>query len=230
MRRVALITGSSGLIGKELCREYISQGYHVYGVDLLPQERLENFTPITCDISQEVDIKKIFLDITELHVLINNGAQADPYNKKIYELELSEWNKIIATNLTSVFLMSKHSAPLLMKSQGSIINISSTRHKMCEPHTEIYSTAKGGVVSLTRAMSISLGPTVRVNSISPGWIHDPHEKLSKEDHRQHPVGRVGEPRDIAKLALYLSSNDSSFVTGQDFIIDGGMTVKMIYQE
>ena len=230
MRRVALITGSSGLIGQELCREFISQGFHVYGVDLKPMETLENFTPIICDISKEEEVKKVFLEIKELHVLINNGAQADPYNKKLHELELSEWNKIMGTNLTSVFLMSKYAIPLLKKSQGTIINISSTRHKMCEPHTEIYSTAKGGVVSLTRAMSISLGPTVRVNSISPGWIHDPHEKLNEDDHRQHPVGRVGVPRDIAKLALYLGGDDSSFVTGQDFIVDGGMTVKMIYQE
>jgi NAD(P)-dependent dehydrogenase (short-subunit alcohol dehydrogenase family) len=230
MKRAALITGSSGLIGRELCREFISQGFHVYGVDLKSQEKKENFTPVMCDISKEEEVAGVFQDIEALHVLINNGAKSDPYNKKIHELELSEWNKIMATNLTSVFLLSKYAVPLLKKTQGAIINISSTRHKMCEPDTEIYSTTKGGIVSLTRAMSISLAPLVRVNSISPGWIHDPTENLSPDDHHQHPVGRVGVPADISKLALYLSGEDSSFVTGQDFIVDGGMTVKMIYQE
>lgn len=230
MKSAALITGSSGLIGRELCREFISQGFHVYGVDLKSQEKEENFTPIICDISKEEEVAEVFKDIKTLQVLINNGAKSDPYNKPIHELELSQWNEVLGTNLTSVFLMSKYAIPLLEKSQGTIINISSTRHKMCEPHNEIYATAKGGIVSLTRAMSISLGPLIRVNSIAPGWIHDPDEKLSEKDHLQHPVGRVGVPADVAKLALYLSGKESGFVTGQDFTIDGGMTVKMIYQE
>lgn len=96
MKRAALITGSNGLIGRELCREFISQGFHVYGVDLKSQEKKENFTPVMCDISKEEEVAGVFQNIEALHVLINNGAKSDPYNKKIHELELSEWNKIMA--------------------------------------------------------------------------------------------------------------------------------------
>jgi NAD(P)-dependent dehydrogenase (short-subunit alcohol dehydrogenase family) len=232
MKKAALITGSSGLIGSELCQEYLSQGYQVYGVDKSSGEhkKTDSFHPLISDITQENEVRDLFRQIPHLDVLINNAAKADPYNKKLEELELSEWNKVIATNLTSVFLMSKYAIPLLKKSSGTIINLSSTRHLMCEPDTEIYCTAKGGIDSLTKAMAISLGPGVRVNSISPGWIHDPEEKLSLEDHSQHPVGRAGIPQDVASLAIYLSSKGAGFVTGQDFIIDGGMTVKMIYQD
>jgi NAD(P)-dependent dehydrogenase (short-subunit alcohol dehydrogenase family) len=232
MKKAALITGSSGLIGRELCQEYLSLGFKVYGIDKENGEtkQSESFFPLTCDITQENEVQELFQQIPRLDVLINNAAKADPYNQKLEELELSEWNKVIATNLTSVFLMSKHAIPLLKKTKGSIINLSSIRHLMCEPDTEIYCSAKGGIDSLTKAMAISLGPAVRVNSISPGWIHNPQEKLSQEDHSQHPAGRAGIPQDVAKLATYLSSEGAGFVTGQDFIIDGGMTVKMIYQD
>jgi NAD(P)-dependent dehydrogenase (short-subunit alcohol dehydrogenase family) len=125
--------------------------------------------------------------------------------------------------------MSKFAIPLLKKSKGTIINISSTRHLQSEADTEPYSASKGAIDALTRAMSISYGPLIRVNSISPGWIHDPKEKLSKKDHDQHPAGRVGIPSDVAKLAAYLASDEAGFITGSDFVIDGGMTAKMIYK-
>lgn len=108
-----------------------------------------------------------------------------------------------------------------------------------EPNTEAYAAAKGGVVALTHALAMSLGPQLRVNCISPGWIDvsewkKPSQrkaaKLSDRDHAQHPVGRVGNPDDIAKLALFLLSADAGFITGQNFVVDGGMTRKMIYQE
>ncbi len=108
---------------------------------------------------------------------------------------------------------------------------------MSEPHTEAYSASKGGLWALTHALAMSLGPEIRVNSISPGWIdvrdskkHDAHGRppLTEADHTQHPVGRVGEPKDIAEMALYLCSEQAGFITGQDFVVDGGMTKKMIY--
>ena len=110
---------------------------------------------------------------------------------------------------------------------------------MSEPGTEAYAATKGGLVALTHALAISLGPDVRVNCISPGWIdvtaykkpskRQPAE-LSREDHEQHPAGRVGIPRDIARAILFLAAPEADFITGQDFVIDGGMTRKMIYAE
>jgi NAD(P)-dependent dehydrogenase (short-subunit alcohol dehydrogenase family) len=106
-----------------------------------------------------------------------------------------------------------------------------------EPDTEAYAASKGGLIALTHAMAVSVGPAVRVNVILPGWIatdawKKPQErrrpKLSRQDHLQHPAGRVGTPEDIGTLAVYLLSDASRFVTGQSFVVDGGMTIKMQY--
>lgn len=230
MKKTAIISGSSGLIGSEMVREFLADGYEVLGFDLKPLTDLNhpNFTFVKCDLSSEKDVKNAFKKLNSLDVLINNAAIADPESPKIETMTLAQWNKSLAVNLTGNFLMVRSALPLLKKSKGNIINISSTRHKMSEPHTELYTTAKGGMDALTRALAVSYAHEIRVNSISPGWIADPTEKRKPSDHKQHPVGRVGLPADIAKMALYLASDAAGFITGQDFIVDGGMTVKMIY--
>ena len=106
------------------------------------------------------------------------------------------------------------------------MNIASTRALQSEPDTEAYAASKGGLVALTHALALSLGPEVRVNCISPGWIA--HQPVRRKDHAQHPAGRVGQPQDVAELVAYLLSDAAGFVTGQNFVIDGGMTKKMIY--
>jgi hypothetical protein len=125
----------------------------------------------------------------------------------------------------------------LKLNKGVIINIASTRALMSEPNTEAYSASKGGLLSLTHALAMSFAPDVRVNAISPGWIETSHLKKSSkrqmvehsmEDRLQHPVGKVGEAKDIAGMVEYLLTDKASFITGQNFIIDGGMTKKMIY--
>lgn len=230
MKKIALITGSSGLIGSELVRDFLLHEYEVYGVDKKPNPNLkhESYTFLKCDLAKEADIKKVVSKIKRLDVLINNAARTDLTFKKFESMSLKDWNDGLSVNLTSYFLLSKNLMPLLRESRGSIINISSIRHLMSEENTEIYSASKGAIVSLTHAMAVTQSHFVRVNSISPGWIADPDEKLKLKDHKQHLSGRVGKPSDISKLALYLSSEDAAFITGQDFIIDGGMTKKMIY--
>jgi NAD(P)-dependent dehydrogenase (short-subunit alcohol dehydrogenase family) len=116
--------------------------------------------------------------------------------------------------------------PHLRKTAGSIVNIASTRALQSEPNTEAYAATKGGVVALTHALAMSLGPRIRVNCISPGWIAK--TKLSKKDHAQHPVGRAGRPQDVGELVAFLISDPAGFITGQNFVADGGMTRKMIY--
>ena len=153
------------------------------------------------------------------------------------QLSLATWNRFLSTNLTGAFLCSKHALPALEKAHGAIVNIASTRAIQSEPDTEAYATTKGGLLALTHALAISAGPAVRANCILPGWIATDawrkpsarrQPKLSKQDHAQHPAGRVGTPEDIGQLAVYLLSTHSAFVTGQHFVIDGGMTVKMQY--
>jgi NAD(P)-dependent dehydrogenase (short-subunit alcohol dehydrogenase family) len=101
---------------------------------------------------------------------------------------------------------------------------------MSEPHTESYAASKGGILALTHALAVSLGPEIRVNVISPGWINSQGEALRPRDDEQHPAGRVGRVEDIASLTAYLLGPDAGFITGAEFIVDGGMTRKMIYEE
>ncbi len=160
--------------------------------------------------------------------VINNAAIADPDVGPVEELTLATWQKFVGVNLTGTFLVSKHAVPHLRTTRGSIVNLGSTRAVQSEPHTEAYAACKGGVVALTHALAISLGPDVRVNCISPGWIATGKPKLRTKDHAQHPVGRVGRPEDVAGLCAWLLSEEAAFVTGQNLVIDGGMTRKMIY--
>lgn len=171
--------------------------------------------------------------------LINNAGIAIPRSIRVTELELETWEKMLRTNLTGAFLMVKHASPHLALRKGAIVNIASTRALQSEPHTEAYSASKGGLVALTHALAVSFSNSIRVNAILPGWIDVSSLKkkadkisprLSREDHLQHPAGRVGIPDDIAALTAYLLSDEAGFITGQSFVVDGGMTKKMIYVE
>ncbi len=155
----------------------------------------------------------------------------------IEELRVEDWRRVIDTNLGGLMLCAKHGAPALRAARGAIVAIASTRALMSEPDTEAYAASKGGIVALTHALAASLGPDVRVNAVSPGWIEVRDRKkraqrrepeLRPIDHAQHLVGRVGRPEDIADAVLYLLSDAAGFVTGQNWVIDGGMTKTMIY--
>jgi NAD(P)-dependent dehydrogenase (short-subunit alcohol dehydrogenase family) len=191
------------------------------------------------DVSDESEVKAVVRETVasfrRVDALINNAGIF--INKPLANLSLEDWNRVLGINLTGTFLCAKYSAPHLAKTKGTIINIASTRALMSEPDTEAYSASKGGVVSLTHSLALSLGPDVRVNCISPGWIDvsgwkkrgaSRSVKLSEMDHKQHPAGRVGRPEDIASMAAYLISNEAGFITGANFVVDGGMTRKMIY--
>lgn len=236
---VALVTGGAQGIGKGVARRLLWDGFRVVIADSddeaarrLVAESAGEITAITTDVGDEGEVRALFArisaDFGRLDVLINNAGIARAHAVPLEQLELADWNRLLATNLTGVFLCSKYAIPLLRQQGGSIVNLASTRAFQSEADTEAYSATKGGVVALTHAMAMSLGPQIRVNSISPGWIHVADEPLRPQDHSQHPVGRVGTPEDIAGLVAYLISSQAGFVTGQDFIVDGGMTRKMMY--
>ncbi len=226
-----LITGGASGIGAGIATRLAKDGARIIIADR-DKAALPNTRSVLCDISVEAEVQQLISDIASTEgvltgIVCNAGFMI---RKPIAELSLGEWNSMLATNLTSVFLLARAAILLLRASRGSIVTIASTRAHMSEPDTESYSASKGGLLALTHALAISLGPDIRVNCISPGWIDSRNEKLSAQDHAQHPAGRVGTTEDIASLAAFLLSPEAGFITGSEFIIDGGMTRKMIYAE
>jgi NAD(P)-dependent dehydrogenase (short-subunit alcohol dehydrogenase family) len=129
--------------------------------------------------------------------------------------------------VTAPFYLSKLFMPYFTKG-SSIVNIASSSNRMSQPQTESYTAAKGGISSLTHALAVSLAGKVRVNSVSPGWIDTSYNEYEGPDAYQQPVGRVGNPLDIANIVLFLCSEKAGFITGEDICVDGGMTKLMIY--
>jgi len=251
-QRVVYITGGAQGIGKGIALHLLRQDYAVTITDIDTEaggECLEELSPIgpihyfAADVREERDAADSLRETVErfgrLDGVINNAALANPYHDSITELSLESWRRVLDTNLTGAFLTAKYAVPHLRLTGGSIINIASTRALQSEANTEAYAASKGGIVALTHAMALSLGPEVRVNAISPGWI-DVSEwqkrserrpaELTDVDHLQHPAGRVGTPEDVAAMAAFLLSEEAGFITGQNFVVDGGMTRKMIYEE
>lgn len=248
--KVALVTGGGQGIGKAIARTLLERGMRVVvaesdaeaGNETEQEYRaLGDIAFVETDVAREADVRRA-LDQAEarfggLDALVNNAGIN--IVKPIHELTLEEWRRVIDTNLTGSMLFAKYAAPALKARNGAIVNIASTRAVMSEPNTESYAASKGGIVALTHALAASLGPEIRVNCISPGWIDVSDWKksakrkkaaLRPEDHAQHLAGRVGRPEDIAALVAYLIGPDAGFVTGANFVVDGGMTRKMIYAE
>ncbi|MEC9283688.1 MAG: SDR family oxidoreductase [Bdellovibrionota bacterium] len=227
--KAVVITGCSGLIGKQIAEDFLSKGWSVTGIDIQDCDlERENFYFEYCDLREEDQIEEIFKKLPKLDLLVNCAAKTDQPRIALENLSLDEWNFGLSINLTSYFLCAKHACPLLKKTNGSIINISSTRAFMSEENTFIYTSAKGAIQSLTHSLAVSLSPHIRVNSISPGWIDDESAKHSEEEKNFHLSGRVGKPSDISSLCLYLASDKSHFLNGENITVDGGVTKKMIY--
>jgi NAD(P)-dependent dehydrogenase (short-subunit alcohol dehydrogenase family) len=223
--KVALVTGAAGGIGAAIAARLRRDGYTVVGADRVAAEAC-----VLADVADEAAVRGLVEDIDATHgrldaLVCNAGFMI---RKKLEDLSLAEWSSVLATNLTSSFLLARQAAPLLRAAQGAIVTIASTRAHQSEPDTECYAASKGGLVALTHALAASLAPDVRVNCISPGWIDTRGGPLTAEDHAQHFAGRVGVPSDIAAMVAFLVGPESGFVTGAEFVVDGGMTRKMIY--
>jgi NAD(P)-dependent dehydrogenase (short-subunit alcohol dehydrogenase family) len=235
-KKVAVVTGGAQGIGRATAVYLQEKKYQVVIADVEAFDHPE-LRFVKADASSETDVQRLIQETVETYgridALVNNVGIG--INKPISELSLGEWNRVLAVNLSSIFLCTKYAETYLRQAKGAIVNIASTRDLMSEANTEAYSASKGGVVALTHALAVSLASDVRVNCVSPGWIetgewqNEPREvKHSEADKAQHLVGRVGEPNDIAAMVYYLLSEESGFITGQNFVIDGGMTKKMIY--
>jgi NAD(P)-dependent dehydrogenase (short-subunit alcohol dehydrogenase family) len=240
VKPVALITGGAKGIGHAIARHLIASGWQVGIIDLPDSglrrafARERDVFAIEGDVRNE-ETASDAVDATihrfrRLDGLISNAGIM--IRKPLRRLTLSEWHRVLDTNLTAAFLLARAAEKPLRKARGAIVSIASTRALMSEPNTESYSASKGGLLALTHALAISLAPDVRVNCVSPGWIETRnYSGLRQKDHKQHPAGRVGRPEDVAELVSWLlDGKRSGFVTGANFVIDGGMTRKMIYEE
>lgn len=231
-RKIALVTGGARGIGAAIATRLSADGYGVVVADREGSTPPTNGRIVACDVSDETAIDRLIGKIAategRLDALVCNAGIM--IRKPVSALSLAEWSLVIATNLTSTFLLVRAAEAMLRAARGSVVTIASTRAHMSEPDTEAYAASKGGLVALTHALAISLGPDVRVNCISPGWILTKGPTPTAADHAQHPAGRVGKPDDVAALTAWLLGEESGFVTGAEFVVDGGMTHRMIYLE
>jgi len=238
---VALITGGANGIGRAIARHLLATGWRVGVVDLPGSGLRRSFSVRARNIALiEGDVREPKTAAQAVRALVERFGRLDGLvsnagtmiRKPLLRLTTTEWHRIIDTNLTATFLFARAAERELRKARGAIVTIASTRAQMSEPNTESYAASKGGLVALTHALAIGLGPHVRVNSVSPGWIETKnYAALRRKDHAQHPVGRVGKPADIAEVVAWLlDGKRSGFVTGANFVVDGGMTRKMVYEE
>ncbi|MBP5660092.1 MAG: SDR family oxidoreductase [Lachnospiraceae bacterium] len=220
--KVAVITGGANGIGKCIAEELGRLGAIVEIIDKAPGRHYVG------DISDKTTLEdfanRVINKYGRIDILINNAL---PIMVGIDECSYEEFEYAMAVGVTAPFYLTKLFAPYFPKG-SSIVNISSSRDRMSQPQTESYTAAKGGIAALTHALAISLSGRVRVNSVSPGWIDTSYRVYEGADAVQQPVGRVGNPMDIANTVLFLCSDKAGFITGENICVDGGMTKLMIY--
>ena len=220
--KVAVVTGGANGIGKCIAEELQKAGAAVEVIDKAPGDHFVG------DIADPQVLERFASDVIARHghvdILINNAL---PIMRGIDDCSYEEFSYALAVGVTAPFYLTKLFAPRFAKG-ASIVNISSSRDRMSQPQTESYTAAKGGIAALTHALAVSLAGRVRVNSISPGWIDTAYTVYEGPDAVQQPAGRVGNPMDIANMALFLCSEKAGFITGENICIDGGMTKLMIY--
>ena len=220
--KVVVITGGARGIGKCIAEQFCAAGAHACIIDVLDNDYFVG--DLADKDTLEAFAAKVIADYGHVDYLINNAA---PLSRGIANCTYEEFEYAQRVGVTAPFYLSKLFAPHFAEG-ASIVNISSSRDRMSQPGTESYTAAKGGISALTHALAVSLAGRVRVNSISPGWIDNRYTVYEGADACQHPVGRVGNPLDIANMVLYLCSPMAGFITGETIYIDGGMTRQMIY--
>ena len=243
--RTAIVTGAGSGIGKSIAIAFAAEGAHVVVVDLDAaraqktskeiQERSGQATHFCTDVSDPDSVaalaRKVVDQFQKIHILVNNAAIQ--VSKTVVEMSVEEWNRQMAVNVGGVFLCSRSFLPHLRQTRGVIINLSSVNAFFVEPSCAGYCATKAAILGLTKAMAIDHGREgVRVHAICPGYIDaglaesyfqsqaDP-ARARAEAGRLHALGRIGRPEEVARLAVFLASEDASFMTGSPIIVDGG---------
>ncbi len=237
--KITIITGGSRGLGLHMAQTFLEKNYEVIILDCIDPVEADILSHKNCrfiktDISDPTEIEQAFNQIQEkfgtAHILINNAA-VSAFEKHVSEVRLEDYDSVLNTNLRGAFLCAQAFIRLNSgENFGRIINISSTRWHQNEANWELYGMSKGGIVSLTNSLCVSLiGTPITVNAISPGYIcTGDYDSLDESEHTIHPSNRVGKPQDISRACLFLADEESDFINGANLVIDGGMTKKMIY--
>ena len=220
--KVVVVTGGARGIGKCIVEQFCNAGATALVIDILDNDYFVG--DLADKDTLERFAEKVIADYGRVDYLINNAI---PKTCGIKDGSYEDFEYAMKVGVTAPFYLSKLFMPYFGDG-ACIINISSSRDRMSQPNTESYTSAKGGISALTHALAVSLAGKVRVNSISPGWIDTAYTVYEGPDATQQPVGRVGNPMDIANMVLYLCSDMAGFITGENICIDGGMTKQMIY--
>lgn len=239
--KVAVITGGASGIGEATARLFVQEGAKVVLADLneekgqaLATELGEMATFVQVDVTVEADVQEMFAKAKEAYgkvdILFNNAGIGGMGASD--ELSFEEWRQVIQINLDAVFLVAKHGIKAMKENgSGSIVNTASILGHVGQAETAAYTASKGGVVNLTRALAVEFAKeSIRVNAVCPGYIETPLLEALDEPMKQHlvslhPIGRLGRDDEVAKAVLFLASDDASFVTGANLLVDGGYTAQ-----
>ncbi|MDO8685323.1 MAG: glucose 1-dehydrogenase [Clostridiales bacterium] len=240
--KIAVITGGGTGIGRATAILFAREGAKVaiVGRRLEPLEETAAYIQseggvaisCVCDVSKTDDVQKMvgktLKSFGKIDILYNNAAIVTGLGKNIVELREDEWDSLMSVNLKGFFLCSKYIIPNMIKNGGgAIVNCSSISGLLGQRKMGAYNAAKGGIEVLTKCMALDFAEyKIRVNAVSPAWVEtvlnrEAVKEQKEEVLRLHPIGRVGQPEDIASAVLYLASDESSWVTGTSLIIDGG---------
>jgi NAD(P)-dependent dehydrogenase (short-subunit alcohol dehydrogenase family) len=235
--RVALVTGASRGIGAAIADRFTQEGVRVVRVSRRPPESDRGIEFAAADVSSPPEVEQLVQDVVERHgrldVVVNNAAIE--HEGTVVETSPEEWDHVMSVNLRSVFLCAKYAIPHLSRTKGAIINVASVDGLWAEPSLAAYCAAKGGVIALTRAIAIDHGRDgVRCMCICPSYVATDMLEQFYDAHPDptaaragaaelHPLGRISTPAEVAALAVWLSSDEASFATGQAYVLDGGLT-------
>jgi NAD(P)-dependent dehydrogenase (short-subunit alcohol dehydrogenase family) len=239
--RKAFVTGAAGILGSAIAERFAEEGCEVVITDVNEQKldrvanalskKYKGIEAIVLDVTDEEAVKRVMARLTCLDILINNAGVTR--GGMIKELTLHDWNEMLSLNLTSVYLCSRYAMPLLKESHTpAIVNMASINAIRMIPGFPVYSAAKSAVIAFTQQLALEgAAQGIRANSISPGRTGSEASLLEKQDDPDYnlevdcyPLGRTGRPKDIANAVLFLSSDLSSFVTGINLVVDGGLSL------
>lgn len=235
--RVAVVTGGRTGIGRAIAVKLQQGGARVLTVQ---RSADEDFEHVLADLGNPAECDRIIEDVTRiagrLDMLVNCAGVMDSVSTE--ERTLDRWNHTLAVNLTTPFMLIRAALPLLLEARGSVVNIGSIEGLGANPHHSAYAASKAGLHALTRAIALDHGNQgIRCNAVAPGWIEtnlnkgfgtsdDGQQRFDEALRSLHPIGRTGQPEDVASLVAWLASDEASFVTGHTWAVDGGRMSKL----